>query len=279
MEFMRLKAALHQGSQLLEDGAVPSARLTAEVLLCHALGRERAWLYAHSEEELTETAWIHYGRYLHQRLKGEPLQYITGRQEFYGRPFFVSPDVLIPRPETEHVVEIALARAPQARHAIDIGCGSGAIAITWALERDQPVIATDISNAALLVARKNSMQLGARVDWVACDLASALPGGRFDLVMSNPPYIPEHERESLQKEVRDHEPALALFGGPTGVEIYAPLFADARRLLRPGGMLVVEIGYQSEGAVRAMLDAGWCGIEVAQDLAGWPRVISAQRTD
>ncbi|MBK5292091.1 MAG: peptide chain release factor N(5)-glutamine methyltransferase [Acidobacteriia bacterium] len=276
---MQLSTALHQGTRLLEDGAVPSARLTAELLLCHALGRERSWLYAHSGEPLAETAWIHYGRYLYQRLKGQPLQYITGHQEFYGRPFFVSPDVLIPRPETEHLIETALARAPEARHAIDIGCGSGAIAVTWALEKKQSVIATDISTSALVVAQENARQLGARVDFLACNLGSALPAGRFDLVMSNPPYIPDHERESLQKEVRDHEPALALFCGPTGVEIYAPLIEDAARLLRPGGMVVLEIGYQAESAVRALLGAAWSAIEVAHDLAGWPRVLSAQRTD
>ena len=148
--------ALLQGTKLLEDDAISAPRLTAEVLLTHALQRERSYLYAHSDEELSEIAWIHYGRYLHERLKGKPTQYITGRQEFYGRDFRVTSDVLIPRPETEHLVEAAIARIQPRDLVVDVGTGSGAIAITLALETAAHVFATDISTAALRVAQSNA---------------------------------------------------------------------------------------------------------------------------
>ena len=157
---MDLRAALLQGQTLLEDAKVAAPRLTAEVLLAHAIGCDRVWLYAHSDESLKELWWIHYGRYLHERMQGKPTQYITGHQEFYGREFRVTPDVLIPRPETEHVVEAALAKAGGARSIIDIGSGSGAIAVTLALEMNAPVIGADISSAALRVAAENSHRLG-----------------------------------------------------------------------------------------------------------------------
>src|SRR5713101_8022911 len=149
---MTIAAALAQGTKLLEDGSIAAPRLTAEVLLAHAIGCERSWLYAHSEEDLREVWWIHYGRYLHERLLGKPTQQITGRQEFYGREFRVTADVLIPRPETEHVVEAALQIT--ASRVVDIGTGSGAIAITLALETGARVVATEISAAALHVARE-----------------------------------------------------------------------------------------------------------------------------
>src|SRR3974390_454918 len=145
---MTLQTALLQGIQLLEEAAVPVPRLTAEVLLSHALKRERVYLYAHPEQELRELEWLHYGRYLHERLQGKPTQYITTRQEFYGREFRVTPDVLIPRPETEHVVEVALAVCRGARRLVDVGTGSGALAVTLQLETGAAVAATDISLAA-----------------------------------------------------------------------------------------------------------------------------------
>src|ERR1700722_1093010 len=155
---MTVRTALLQGQQLLENAKVSEARLTAEVLLMRATGHDRAWLYAHGNDELIEVWWIHYGRYLHQRIKGEPTQYITGRQEFYGREFRVTPDVLIPRPETEHLVEAALGRG--AETILDVGTGSGAVAVTLALETMARVTATDVSPAALLIARQNAQALG-----------------------------------------------------------------------------------------------------------------------
>ena len=274
---LSVRQALGQGTRLFEEGAIGAPRLTAEVLLCHALQRDRSFLYAHGEEEMSELAWIHYGRYLHERLQGKPTQYITKTQEWYGRPFHVSPDVLIPRPETENVIEVALARTPRAGRSIDIGCGSGAIGVTWQLETGCATTITDISTRALKVAAGNAQSLGAKVDCAAGDLGAAFGPQSFDIALSNPPYIPDPEREHLQREVRDFEPAVALFGGPTGVEIYSRLLADAARILRPGGWIVMEIGYQGRERIVALLNAeSWRGVETAQDLAGWPRVISAQ---
>ena len=272
---MTLFEALQQGTKLLEEGAITAPRLTAEVLLAHALGRGRVYLHAHSTEEISELGWIHYGRYLYQRLGGKPTQYITKKQEFYGREFRVSPAVLIPRPETEHLVETVLRRAPACRAIVDIGCGSGAVGLTLALERAAPVTLTDISLEALQVAASNAAALGARAELVCCDLGGALRSGAFDAIGSNPPYIPRHEEPGLPREVREHEPHVALFGGETGVEIYERLTADAARLLRPGGLLAMELGYQGLDRVRAMLGPGWREIEVTHDLAGWPRVLSA----
>src|SRR5579872_6343547 len=166
---MTVRTALSQGQQLLEQANVGEPRLTAEVLLMRATGHDRAWLYGHGNDELIELWWIHYGRYLHQRIQGVPTQYITGRQEFYGREFRVTPDVLIPRPETEHVIEAAL---PHARgRVLDVGTGSGAIAVTLALESKARIVATDVSFQALKIARENAQKLGAEIEFVGCDLA------------------------------------------------------------------------------------------------------------
>lgn len=267
---MTIHTALLQGKQLLEDAGIAVPRLTAEVLLAHAVGHDRAWLNAHSGDELKEVWWIHYGRYLHQRLQGQPTQQITGVQEFYGRDFRVTRDVLIPRPETEHVIEAALKLG--ARNIVDIGTGSGAIAITMALETGARVVGTDISIAALRVAAANGRRLGAAVTWLACDLGSGLCDHRFDVVISNPPYVPARDKTTIQREVRDYEPDVALYGGDDGLEIYRRLIPEAERLLKPGGWLVMEIGYALGDAVSAMLGA-WKDVEIRTDLAGLPRVI------
>jgi release factor glutamine methyltransferase len=271
---MTVRTALFQGQKLLEDAKIGAARLTAEVLLMHATGHDRAWLYAHGNDELIEVWWIHYGRYLHQRIKGEPTQYITGRQEFYGREFRVTPDVLIPRPETEHLVEAALAHANAAGMVLDIGTGSGTIAVTLALETKARMLATDVSAAALRIAQQNAHSLTAGIAFVACDLGAAFADRSFDLVVSNPPYIAGRDRASLQPEVRDHEPALALFGGDDGLAIYRRLIPEAARLLRPGGWLMMELG--DAVAVREMC-ADWARVEIVNDLAGIPRVLIARR--
>jgi release factor glutamine methyltransferase len=273
---MTIHTALVQGAKVLEDGAVIAPRLTAEVLLMHALQHDRAYLYAHSDDELTEVAWIHYGRYLHERLKGKPTQYITGRQEFYGRDFRVTPDVLIPRPETEHLVEAAIARIKPNDLVLDVGTGSGAIAITLALETGARVFATDISAAALIVAKTNARQLSAHVDFLASNLAAAFRDHSVDLVVSNPPYVPRSDEPGLQREVRDYEPHIALFAGPTGLEIYERLIVEAARFLCPDGWLLLELGYNSLDPVRAMLQYEWSEITVMHDLAGLPRVIAAR---
>jgi release factor glutamine methyltransferase len=273
---MTLQTALQQACRLLEEESVAAPRLTAEVLLCHALGRERAYLYSHPEAELSDLARLHYGRYLHERLAGKPTQYITGRQEFYGRDFLVTPSVLIPRPETEHVVESALAFSPPPRRIVDIGCGSGAIAVTLSLEMHTVVVATDISVDALAVAAQNAKKLNARVEFVACDLTSALAASSLDLVVSNPPYVALADAPGLQREVRDYEPHVALFAGETGLEIYARLVREAERVLRPGGALIMELGFKTSEVVRAMLGPLWRDVQILPDLAGIPRVISAK---
>jgi release factor glutamine methyltransferase len=273
---MTIQTALVQGTKLLEDGVVSAPRLTAEVLLSHALHKERVFLYSHPEEELADVVWLHYGRYLHQRLQGKPTQYITKRQEFYGREFRVTPDVLIPRPETELVVEFALGFVKAGARVVDVGCGSGAIAVTVALERRCEVIASDISWDALRVARENAGRLGAAVQFVHTDLLLGFREGSIDLIISNPPYVPERDAGGLQREVRDFEPHVALFGGVGGNEVYERLIAQAEKVLRPGGGLVVELGYRSLDAVRAMLGTRWQDVSVSDDLAGIPRALGAR---
>ncbi len=284
---MNLQTALLQGQRLLDDSGIIAPRLTAEVLLAHAIGCERVWLYAHSDQELREVWWIHYGRYLHERMQGKPTQYITGRQEFYGREFRVTPDVLIPRPETEHSVEAVLALTPRPdltprpEKMLDIGTGSGAIGVTLSLETGAEVVCTDLSEAAVRIAAENARRLGSKALFMVCDLGSALPSNAFDLVVSNPPYVPEHGSESLPREVREHEPRAALFGGPDGLDVYRRLIPDAARLLRPGGHLVMELGWLEAEAVGAMLgereSGAWTRVEIKPDLAGIPRVMVAQR--
>ena len=273
---MTIQTALGQGTRVLEDAVVPVPRLTAEVLLVHALQRDRAYLYAHSDEELTERAWIHYGRYLHERIKGKPTQYITGRQEFYGREFSVTPDVLIPRPETEHLVEASLERIRSGDLVLDVGTGSGAIAVTLAIQTSARVFASDISLAALRVAASNARKLSANVAFLACDLAACAKDRSVDVLVSNPPYVPRVDEPGLQREVRDWEPHVALFGGSTGLEMYERLIGEAQRVLRPGGWLLVELGYNSLEAVRAMLGPPWTALDVRADLAGLPRVLAAR---
>ena len=274
---MTVQTALRHACRLLEEGAVAVPRLTAEVLLCHALGRERPYLYSHPEEELSETIQRAFERYVEQRLQGQPTQYITRRQEFYGRDFLVTEDVLIPRPETEHVVETALAVARDAQRILDVGAGSGALAVTLSLELRRPVCASDISCAALAVAAENARRLRAGVRFFAGDVLEAVAARSLDLVVSNPPYVPLEEQAGLQREIRDWEPHVALFSGPRGLDMYRRLAAGAARVLRPGGWLVLELGFKTPGPVRAMLDASWTDVRITPDLAGFPRVLAARR--
>jgi len=272
---MTIQTALLQGTELLESAGIAVPRLTAEVLLGHAMHCERVYFYAHPEQDLKEVEWIHYGRYLHERMNGKPTQYITKRQEFYGREFRVTPDVLIPRPETEHVVETALNVARGAKRILDVGTGSGALAATLQLETGADTWATDISLAAAKVAAGNAARLGAQVHVVVCDLMDGIGADSCDLIVSNPPYVPLTEREGLQREVRDFEPHVALFGGPTGFELYDRIEADARRVLRPGGWLVMELGFGCLPHVERLLGA-WSNARFVPDLAGIPRVAAAQ---
>jgi len=274
---MTVQTALAQGARLLEDAHVAAPRLTAEVLLSHAMRRERVYLYAHPEQELSEVQRLHYGRYLHDRLKGKPTQYITQRQEFYGREFLVTPDVLIPRPETEHVVAIALKLGRKARRVLDVGTGSGALAVTLALETEAETWATDISREAIALAQENAWKLGARASLVLCDLMSAIASGSMDLIVSNPPYVPLGEKQGLQREVRDWEPGVALFAGETGFEIYERIVVDALRVLTPAGWLILELGFGSRDYVSGLFGGQWQNVQTEPDLAGIPRVIAGQK--
>jgi release factor glutamine methyltransferase len=307
-----LLTVLRDGIAQLEREHVPSAALAAELLLMHALGRDRAWIYAHPEHELDATARQQYFSLVARRASGVPTQYLTGHQEFWGLDFEVTPDVLIPRPETEHVIEVALERlgvgleatTPRRQEEFriaDVGTGSGCIAIALAHELPAAqIIATDISVAALEVARRNAARHGvaSRIDFIECNLmdavqrhslvsshASSAFGGlsasrsmHFDLIASNPPYIGRQEMSTLPREVRGHEPAMALFGGEAGTEIYAPLIAQAAKLLKPGGILVLELGHDSADQVSRLLDAPeWTSVAITDDLAGISRVASAKR--
>lgn len=296
-----LLAALRDGIAQLEREQVPAAALAAELLLMHALGRDRAWIYAHPEFDLDVAAHEQYFSMIARRSSGVPTQHLTGHQEFWGLEFEVTPDVLIPRPETEHVIETALERLgipPEANslrrkeefRIADVGTGSGCIAIALAHELSAArIVATDISPAALEVARRNAARHGvaARIDFVECNLLDSLlhqspvtshQSLPFDLIASNPPYIGRREAATLLREVREHEPAQALFGGETGTELYAPLVSQAAALLKPGGALVLELGHDSAKHVSRLLRSSeWEGASISNDLAGIARVASAMR--
>ena len=273
---MTVTEALRQGVQFLEKESIGAPRLTAEVLLRHTLACERSYLYGHPERVLSEDEQSRYDQFLRQRMDGRPTQYITGLQEFYGRTFRVTPDVMIPRPETEHVVETALDVGRGACRMRDVGCGSGAIAITLQLESGNEVLAADISMPALRVAAANARRLSGKVEFVACDLVSAIAGQSMDLVVSNPPYVPLAEEGNLQREVRDYEPPLALFGGSSGMDFYSRLVRDAPRVLRRGGWLVIEMGIRQLEPIEQMLGACWRQKRVVNDLPGLPRVLAVR---
>ena len=278
---MQLKDVLRAAIMRLEDSRVGSPRLNAEVLLMHTLGCDRAYLYAHPERELNEEELSRYDEHLSERSRGVPSQYITGHQEFYGLDFIVGPGVLIPRPETEHLVEAVLDitnHIPPGPHIIDVGTGSGAIAIALGHELpDAYVYATDISEAALEIARANATRLQVDdIEFHQTDLLDGCPDGKFDIVVSNPPYVGESEHDKVQLEVRKFEPHLAVFGGHEGMDIYRRLIPQALRVLRPGRWLAMEIGYSQEAQVVALL-VGWEEVRSIPDLQGIPRVIVARK--
>jgi release factor glutamine methyltransferase len=276
---MRLDHALRDAVRSLDENDVGSPRMNAEVLLMFTLGCDRAYLYAHPERALTADEEQRYAAALAERSAGKPTQYITGHQEFWGLDFIVSPAVLIPRPETEHVIEtvVELAQRHEFRRIVDVGTGSGCIAV--ALAREFPsaaVTAVDISPAALEIARANAARHQLRIIFAESDLLTALPTAGFDLVVSNPPYVGENESDKVQKQVRDFEPRVAVFSGAEGLDIFRRLIPQAGAALVPGGWFVAEMGYSAEPTVRGLL-AGWDNIRVTNDLQGIPRVIAAQR--
>jgi release factor glutamine methyltransferase len=292
---MDVRTALKLGITRLREANIPSFTLAAELLLLHTLAKERTWLYAHPEELVSEGDAQRFQVLLTRRAAGEPTQHLTGKQEFWGLEFEVTPDVLIPRPETEHVIEVALDRLAvreiragrkptltgEGLQIIDVGTGSGCIAITLAKELPGArILATDISPAALAVARRNATRhsVEGRMMFLQFSLLTQ-SAGEYDLIVSNPPYIGHKEKETLMREVRDHEPELALYGGEEGYELYADLIAQAAGGLVHGGLLVLELGHNSLPAVRPLLDLpNWTSVGVTNDLAGIPRVIAAERT-
>lgn len=354
---MQLKQAQDAAYKILLENDVPSPRLNAELLLQFVLGRERAYLYAHPERELTPEEQVEYNEVIAQRARGCPTQYITGHQEFWGLDLLVSPAVLIPRPETEHLVEtvLELVKEYYAEHqhltgtadpaacaeidsgrirVVDVGVGSGCIALALASElRQAEVQGCDISEDALEMARVNAARLGlgSRVLFRKSDLlevylssqtakrsasagdaegASAsstqtagsmalapLPqlqrasadqpetsipstqGECFDFVVSNPPYVGESEADKVQRQVREFEPKVAVFSGHEGMEVYRRLVPQARQVLRPGGWLVMEIGYSTEEKIRMLLASSgcWSSVQVTPDLQGIPRVVAARK--
>ena len=299
-----VRTALREGFAQLREANVPSYTLAAELLLLHVIGRDRTWIYSHPEEEIAALDAERYFALIRRRANGEPTQHLTGKQEFWGLEFEVTPDVLIPRPETEHVIEVALDRlgvrelragrrqplSGEGLRIADVGTGSGCIAI--ALAKQLPAatfVATDISSAALAVARRNVTRHGVanRIHFFECNLLDGFldsplatrhsPLG-FDLLVSNPPYIGRREAATLMSEVREHEPEIALYGGEEGYELYPDLITQAASHLKPGGILVLELGHDSLSTVQPLLDKStWTNVGVTNDLANIPRVLAAER--
>ena len=331
-----VRALLKSGIAQLRDAHVPSYTLTAELLLLHVLGRDRTWMYSHPEQEISLSDAERYSALIGRRAAGEPTQHLTGKQEFWGLEFEVTPDVLIPRPETEHLIEVALDRLAvrevcagrrqpldgEGLRIADVGTGSGCIAIALGKALPRAILfAMDVSGAALRVARRNAERHGVsdRMVFLQSDLledlvipasfaADALPHSsrttilpcetlpdrrlslgapdptgqhspfRFDVIVSNPPYVGRREAATLMREVREHEPEVALYGGEEGHELYAELIAQSAKYLLPRGILVLELGHNSLPAVRPLVDTpAWSGVRVTNDLAGIPRVLAAER--
>jgi release factor glutamine methyltransferase len=297
-----LGESLKTAIERLTEAGVPSPRMNAELLLMFTLGRDRAYLYGHPEYELSGEELSRYEDALAQRSQGIPAQYITGHQEFWGMDLIVSPAVLIPRPETEHVVEAVLSRVGRAPSPanksksqidvgatgalpterfkiIDVGTGSGCIALALAKELpDAEIHATDISPAAVEIARANAArhQLESRIRFHETDLLQGFEKSAFDCVVSNPPYVGESEEDSVQLEVRKFEPRTAVFAGQTGTEVIERLVPQAHEVLKPGGWLIMEISGTVAARARELL-AAWNDVKISNDLQGIPRVASACR--
>ncbi|HWZ83646.1 MAG TPA: peptide chain release factor N(5)-glutamine methyltransferase [Terriglobales bacterium] len=279
---MQLRESLISAIHRLTAQRVPSPRMNAELLIMFTLNCDRAYLYAHPERELTQDEMQRYDETIARRATGVPAQYITGHQEFWGLDLIVSPAVLIPRPETEHLIETALesVKNPDEQLRIaDIGTGSGAIALALARELPNAEIhATDISAAALEVARANAARhdLSSRIQFRQADLLGGLADGQFDFIVSNPPYVGASEEEEVQLEVRKFEPRNAVFAGPTGLEVIERLIPQAQRALRPGGWLVMEMSGAIAARVQQLL-SGWTNFKITNDLQGIARVASARK--
>ena len=282
---MTLRQALIASSEILS--ANPNLRDTAardaELLLLNQLGIERVQLFTNPDKELTKEEESSFWQNVRRRAASEPIQYIIGRQEFYGLNFLVTPAVLIPRPETEHLVEAILQVLPHEEilNILDVGTGSGILAITLALHLPHAEItAIDISAAAIRVARQNAEahHVADRIHFVESDLLAGLPDFSFDAIVSNPPYVAESDRDTLHPQVRNYEPATALFAGETGLDIYRRLIPQADIALKPNGLLALEIGYGQQPALASLLET-WHNVSFVNDLQHIPRVALARRPD
>jgi len=278
--------AILQGAHKLRTAGVPEARREAGSLLAHVLDRDRSFILTHAEDVLDRQHLELFHRYLDRRADGEPSQYITGHQEFFGLDFEVNRDVLIPRPETELLIETALKLLQDTRDPFicDVGTGSGCIAITLAHELPSArVIAVDISPAAIAVANRNAERhaVAGRLDFVVSDCLAALAGPTapsFDLIVSNPPYVSDRELAGLQREVREFEPHAALAAGEDGLAVIRRLLVESVAFLKIGGWFVFEIGFNQSEAVRRLIDANtWEELAIHSDLQGIPRTVALRR--
>lgn len=280
---MSIAEALLEASRTLVQAGVPEARREAGSLLSFILGKDRTFLISHSDEQLDGDLVARFQERVERRANGEPLQYITGVQDFFGREFRVTPDVLIPRPETELLVEAALGVVGPDSFICDVGTGSGCIAVTLLCEiRNARVVAVDKSPGAIEVAKLNAQTLGveSRAVFALSDCFNALDSGEyaFDLVVSNPPYVSAVMMEGLQREVRDHEPLMALSPGPDGLSIIRRLLSETPPFLKNNGHLIMEIGFDQGEAVQSMIDAAvWRLVEIRPDLQDIPRIVVLQK--
>jgi len=279
--------AIKEAAEILSQSGVPEARREAGSLLQHVIDRDRTFIIVHREELITPDQQENFRACVARRAEGEPLQYITGRQAFFGLDFEVTTDVLIPRPETELLVEMALpliAKNAEPPHICDIGTGSGCIAVALLHENERATaVAIDLSIEAIQVARRNAGRhtVAARTSFLVADCLSALGGDKpiFDLVVSNPPYVAASELDGLQREVRDHEPRMALTPGVDGLTIIRRLLLDSRAFVKAGGHLLMEIGFNQGEAVERLIDRnGWKFLDIHKDLQGIPRIVALQKT-
>lgn len=276
-------AALREASRLLERAGVADARREAGSLLSHAIEKDRTFLISHAEDQLPDGDLARFEEMVARRAQGEPAQYITGVQDFYGRLFRVTPNVLIPRPETELLIEAALPLMSTDSKVCDAGTGSGCIVVTLLCERtDATAVAIDVSEAALEVARQNAHDhsVETRIEFVLSDCFAELEEGsfKFDLVVSNPPYVSAEALPGLQREVRDHEPLVALSPGADGLSVIRRLLHDAPQFLRSGGHLIMEIGFDQGEKVQQLVDERvWTLRNILPDLQGIPRIVVLQK--
>ena len=275
--------ALRQASRALDHAGVAEARREAGSLLSHVIGKDRTFLISHAEDQIGEDEWERFSAAVARREAGEPTQYITGVQDFFGRAFRVTPDVLIPRPETELLVEAALEVMEANAVVCDVGTGSGCIAVTLLCERsDARAVAVDVSEAALEVAWQNARALSVeeRIELVRSDCFDELKpaAARFDLIVSNPPYVSANMLSGLQREVRDHEPKIALSPGPDGLSVIRRLLTDAPQFIRGHGHLIMEIGFDQGERVEQLIDKNvWTLQTIVPDLQGIPRIVILQK--